>query len=798
MRYLILFFFIVISQNLLGQHIIVLDKATEEPLSDVVIFNAERTKSSLSNFKGRIDISKFDSAEVLFFQHVSHELFEIRKSDIKDQIVYLQEDQNKLDQVVLSVAKFQLQKDEIPQKIVSMDRGDVIQNSPQTAADLLESTGQVFVQKSQLGGGSPMIRGFATNRVLISVDGVRMNTAIFRSGNLQNVINIDPLAIERSEVILGPGSMVYGSDAIGGVMNFYMLKPRFSFGAETSVSGNFYGRFSSANNEQTLHADVNVGRRNWAFQTSISYSDFDDLEMGEHGPDSYLRPEYTSTENGQDIILQNEDPLIQKPTAYRQLSLLEKVKYMPNENWNFNLGLIYSETSDVPRYDRLYRKRGGELRSAEWYYGPQRWFLGDFKINKKGNGVFYDKAQFTLAYQYFEESRHDRDFGDEILFNTEENVGAYSANLDFEKAFAGSKLFYGLEYVNNQITSEGFQENIDSGARQQTTSRYPDNSSWQSLAAYATYQWKIQEALNFQSGLRYNHVILNASFDENLYNFPFQDADSNSGALTASAGINWKQNQFLQWRVNASTAFRAPNIDDTGKIFDSEPGSVVVPNPDLKSEYAYNAEVGVNWTPAENIRFCFTGFYTWLEDAMVRRDFNLNGETEIDYQGEPSNLQAIQNASKAHVYGFEGNVEVDFSVALRLASKISITEGEEELDDGSVAPLRHAAPLFGNTHLIWHKKKVKLDLFAVYNGKISYDNLATSEQGKAYLYAIDANGNPYSPSWYTLNLTGQYDLDENWLLTASVENITDQRYRTYSSGIAAAGRNLIISARFSF
>ncbi|SFB78667.1 hemoglobin/transferrin/lactoferrin receptor protein [Zunongwangia mangrovi] len=798
MRFLVIFFFIFLSGNLFSQHIIVLDKATEEPLSDVIIFNAEKTKTSLSNFKGRADISKFDISEVLFFQHVSHQLFEIRKSEIKDQLVYLQEDQNKLDQVVLSVAKFQLQKDEIPQKIVSIDRGDVIQNSPQTSADLLESTGQVFVQKSQLGGGSPMIRGFATNRVLISVDGVRMNTAIFRSGNLQNVINIDPLAIERSEVILGPGSVVYGSDAIGGVMNFYTLKPRFSFGAETSVSGNFYGRYSSANNEQTLHADVNLGRRNWAFQTSVSYSDFGDLKMGEHGPDSYLRPEYVTQENGEDVVEQNESPLIQKPTGYTQLSLLEKVKYMPNETWNFNLGLIYSETSDYPRYDRLYRRRNGQLRAAEWYYGPQRWFLGDFKINKKGNGELYDKAQFTLAYQFFEESRHDRDFGSEILFNTEENVGAYSANLDFEKAFEGSKLFYGLEYVNNQVNSEGFQENINSGAQQQTTSRYPDNSSWQSLAAYATYQWQIQEDLNFQSGLRYNHILLNAKFDENLYDFPFSDADINTGALTASAGINWKQNRFLQWRVNASTAFRAPNIDDVGKIFDSEPGSVVVPNPNLKPEYAYNAEIGVNWSPAENIRFGFAGFYTWLEDAMVRRDFNLNGQTEIDYQGEASNIQAIQNASNANVYGFEGNVEVDFSVALRFASKIAITEGEEELDDGSVAPLRHAAPLFGNTHLIWHKKKVKLDLFAEYNGELSYNDLATSEQGKAYLYAIDANGNPYSPSWYTLNLTGQYDLDENWLLTASVENITDQRYRTYSSGIAAAGRNLIISARFKF
>jgi hemoglobin/transferrin/lactoferrin receptor protein len=93
--------------------------------------------------------------------------------------------------------------------------------NPQTSADLLANSGHVFVQKSQLGGGSPMIRGFSTNRVLITVDGIRLNNAIFRGGNVHNVISINPFNIEKTEIILGSGSVIYGSDAIGGVMNFY-------------------------------------------------------------------------------------------------------------------------------------------------------------------------------------------------------------------------------------------------------------------------------------------------------------------------------------------------------------------------------------------------------------------------------------------------------------------------------------------------------------------------------------------------------------------------------------------------
>jgi hemoglobin/transferrin/lactoferrin receptor protein len=106
--------------------------------------------------------------------------------------------------------------------------------------------------------------------------------------------------------------------------------------------------------------------------------------------------------------------------------------------------------------------------------------------------------------------------------------------------------------------------------------------------------------------------------------------------------------------------------------------------------------------------------------------------------------------------------------------------------------------MFGNTHLIWHKKQLKFDLFAEYNGQFEYEDLAPAEQGKAYLYATDSRGLPYSPSWYTINFSGQYELSENWLFTASLENITDQRYRTYSSGIAAAGRNLILALRYTF
>ncbi len=782
-----------------AQEITVLDREMKIPLSNVAIYNQSKTISTLTNFDGKASISKFSKNELLIFKHVSHHELRIKKSDIKSNYkVYLIPDENQLQEVVLSVSKFAQNKRDLARQVVSISAEDIKFSNSQTAADLLESSGKVYVQKSQLGGGSPMIRGFSTNRLLITIDGVRMNNAIFRSGNLQNVISIDPLAVERAEVILGPGSVIFGSDAVGGVMNFYTLTPRFAMGRNTVLSGNAYSRYASASNEKTLHADFNIGRKNWAFLTSVTYSDFGDLKMGSHGPEEYLRNEYVINRNGNSLIVSNEDPRIQKPTGYNQINLLEKIRYMPNEIWDFSLNLMYSTTSNFPRYDRLIQKRNGQLRSAEWYYGPQTWFMGNFKIDKKGNGVIYDNAQLTTAYQYFKESRNNRDFGSELLFNSEENVDAWSANLDFEKKFEKNKLNYGLEYVLNEVSSEGRRINITAGSSNRDMPRYPDGSSWQSLAAYSGFQWELHPELTLQTGARYNHIFLNADFEDAVYEYPFKNADLSTGALTGSAGLSWNPSEKINWKLNFSTAFRAPNIDDVGKVFDSEPGSVVVPNSNLKPEYAYNGEIGVNWKISEAIRVDIAGFYTHLDNALIRRDFSLNGVETIDFQGEPSNVQAIQNAASAYVYGFEGGIVVKFSSSLLLNSQLTITEGKEELDNGTTAPLRHAAPLFGNTHLVWKRDKLKLDLFGEYNGQFDYEDLAPSEQGKAYLYAIDLNGNPYSPSWYTINFTGQYEISYNWQATASLENITDQRYRTYSSGMAAPGRNLILALKYSF
>ena len=787
---------------LISQEITIYDKTTGEPVIGVAIFNPTKTISTVSDIDGKADISNFDKNETIIFQHISLIKTRFIKSRIirNGLVVYLSSNSQNLEQVVISASKFEQKQKDVPQKIISLKASDIQFSNPQTSADLLQTSGQVFVQKSQLGGGSPIIRGFSTNRLLLSVDGVRMNNAIFRGGNLQNVISIDPFSIQNTEVILGAGSVIYGSDAIGGVMNFYTQRPILSYKDSIDFRINAITRYASSSNEKTGHIDFNIGKEKWGFLTSVSYTDFDDLKMGKHGPDDYLRPEYAERINNEDVVVQNNDPLTQKFTGYNQINFLEKIRFEPNQKLNFNLGLHYSATSDYPRYDRLIRYKNEVLRSAEWNYGPQKWFLGNFQVNQKAEKGLYDNAQLTMAYQNFQESRKDRDLQSTIRTIREENVDAISVNLDFEKRISSiNELFYGAEYIYNTIGSKGIEENINDGAITKTTSRYPNGSNWQSAAVYLSYKYNPTEAFTFQTGVRYNHIIANADLTENniFLNLPFNQANVNTGALTGTAGINWNVNETISWKFNLSSAFKAPNIDDIGKVFDSEPGSVVVPNPGLKSERAYSGELGLILNFEDVVKIDMASYYTYLDNALVRRDFNLNGQTEIEYDGELSTVQAIQNASKARIHGFEAGISIDFSKELQLKSQYNVIGGTEEENDGDSFPVRHVVPNFGNAHLTWNKPNFKFDLFTNYSGRLSYDKLSLSERDKPYLYALDENGNPYAPSWYTFNLRTQFNLFEAMTLTTTVENITDQRYRTYSSGIAASGRNFIISIKYS-
>lgn len=790
-----------------SQTITINDKETGEPLEAVSLLSTNPRAFAVTDANGQADISAFKDVERIEIQIIGYKLETKSYKDIETTSFKLSLSPStfNLEGVVVSATRWSQNTGNVPSKIISITLKEVSLQNPQTAADLLGGSGNVFIQKSQQGGGSPMIRGFATNRLLYTVDGVRMNTTIFRSGNLQNIINLDPFATENAEVLFGPGSVIYGSDAIGGVMSFQTLTPKLSLADKPLITGNVTTRYSSANKEKTGHFDVNVGWKKWALVTSFSSWDFDHLKQGSNGPDDYIKDYHPQRQDSTDVLIAQDDPLLQIPSAYSQKNLMQKVRFKPNNNWDFQYGFHFSETSSYGRYDRHNRTKNGTARYAEWYYGPQKWMMNNLSVRHLKSNVLYDQFTLRLTQQSFEESRINRSLNRNTRKRRVENVETYSANLDFIKN-TGNKntLYYGVEYVTNDVESNGTEEILSNNITEPVSiidgeNRYPQ-ATWSSIAAYINDEYRFLEKFILQAGLRYNQYIVKADFSENqnFFPLPFTEAEINKGSLTGSIGVVYRPSKSWVIKTNFGTAFRSPNVDDIGKIFDSEPGSVVVPNPDLEAEYAYNFDLGITKIFGDVIKVDLTGYYTIMENALVRRDYQLNGLDSIVYDGELSQVQAIQNAASANVYGLQAGIEVKLPLDFTFSSNLNYQMGEEELDDGSVSTSRHAAPLFGISRLRYHNNNLSLEINSIYQGKRSHGSLSVSEQGKDEIYAHDKNGNTYSPSWYTLNIKALYQLTNVIRVSGGIENLTNQRYRPYSSGLSGAGRNFILSLNLNF
>ena len=747
----------------------------------------------LTDSLGEAPLDLFGPGDSLSFRHIGFQplVYAWKDMEANGFQVTLEEGSMDLSEVSISFNRWAQKRSEISQHLSRITETQIALQQPQTAADMLGISGEVFIQKSQQGGGSPMLRGFAANRVLLVIDGVRMNNAIFRSGNLHNVISLDPYSINQTEIVFGPGAVVFGSDALGGVMDFHTLEPKFGLTRSFFLQeGKANLRYATANKEKTGHVDVNIANDRWSWLLSASYSDFDELKMGSHGREEYLRREYVDTQGPDDVLVTNENPLIQRFSGYQQVNLLQKLRFKVSDKWELRYASHFSQTSDIPRYDRLIETQNGVPREAEWYYGPQKWQMHRVSAQHRRATPLYHEIQLTGAFQRYEESRNDRAFQSPILRTRTEEVRIASLNIDAKKIVNQEiQLFYGVEMLGNWVGSRGISRDIFLETTSPISTRYPDGSTWHTLAGYLNGQLKYKPLWTFNAGLRYNHIFLSAPFDQRFFSFPFDEITNDLGAFNGSLGAIFHPNSSWQAQMNIASGFRAPNIDDIGKVFDSEPGNVVVPNPQLKPEYAYSIDLGVLHKWGENSSLMLNTFYTWLDNAIVRRDFLFEGRDSLLFDGVLSRVQADVNSDNAQVYGLQLKLQTDLRPWMRITSAFTWMDGQ----DREGLPLRHVTPSFGSTHLIVKRKSLLIDVYNTYSGEISASQLAPSEQNKPHIYASDEAGQPFSPGWHTLNLKTSYSLNHSLSLHMGCENITDVRYRPYSSGLVAPGRNWVFS-----
>ena len=734
-----------------------------------------------------------------------------------------------LDEVVVSSSGFMERKKNIAQKIELISAKKIVESNSQNTGDLLMNTGKIFVQKSQQGGSSPVIRGFEASRILIVIDGVRLNNAIFRSGHLQNIITNDQNSLQQVEVMYGPSSTIYGSDALGGTIHLITKSPILSSDKKTFSTGTAFTRFNSVNQEKTIHADASLGGKRFAWFQSYNFSDFGDMKMGQHYPKNYpnfgRRSQYIGQLNGLDSIMTNTDDRVQKFSGYQQWDIIQKFLFKQNEHISHKLNLQLSNTNNVPRYDRLQDVKnfgtpiGTTLRFAEWYYGPQKREMVAYELNVSKIS-FWDELKVNINYQSIAESRQTREYRRLDRFDSQvEKVNVFGTTISGRRKVGNNEWVFGGDLQLNDVKSTASRTNLTTGVISKLNSRYPDGKNrMDNFGVYAQHIYKFKnQKLVLNDGLRVQSINLQSNVSDNsFFRLPDTSVKQNNRAITGNAGIVYSPKKSTILSASISTAFRAPNIDDLSKIFESSTSAkqVVIPNANLKPEYSYNLDITLHQIIAKKVSFELTGFYTLFNQAIIKAPFTLNGQDSINYNGVKSQVLASQNVNRANLYGFSLSANAEIFSGFTINSNLSLTKGYyrtdistsssiyEKQSNGTYSlvkrnvtakPLDHIPPMMGKTSFSYQHKKISTEVYFLYNGWKHLDQYNADGEDNAQYATIDG-----MPSWLTTNWKAAINCNKNLLVQVGIDNIFDRNYRYFASGFSAGGRNIIVALRLNW
>ena len=764
------------------------------PVPFATVLNTNTGQAAVANAQGQVSLSMWGANDTLQIQSMGYEVLSVVPGTQPVLKVELVPTTFEIEEVVVR-SNAEVSGALTTAVVSQLDRLAV--KAPvvtaETTGDLLQNSGQVHLQMSQQGGISPVLRGFEANRVLLVVDGVRMNNAIYRSGHLQNAGTLDPFAIAQTQVVMGPSSVMYGSDALGGVVHFLTRRPAFSQD-EFEVDGQAVGQVSTVNGGWAGHAHVQMRHARWASLTSVSRRSFGDLKMGSnraHGDSAWgLVPFVVERVDGRDTLVSNPNPEVQVPTGFNQWDLQQRFRARLSSG-HLDLNVQHSTSSNVPRFDTYNDMVNGEPKWAEWHYGPQLRTMvaatGSFHL--PGGPIWTT----TASFQKVEESRIKRRFGENSRIAQVEQLDVWGVNSVVRGLRGEWQWESGLDAQWNDVQSTATGTDIETGMSAAEWTRYADGGStmgtWGVFGA-ARRSWGQR---TFRSGVRYSHAYVSASFEDTTWiRLPTQQFDQSGGALTGN--VSWSTRWTPHWASLSSfaTGFRHPNVDDLGKVREKN-GFVLVPNVDLAPEYLTTVEQGLTWSLKPNsdlLRIQLAAFGSLWNDAIVQENASLNGDTTLVIDGDTARIQMNQNVDQAWVRGARLEVIGKLWPQTSLRSVINWTKGNS-LD--ATTPLSHIPPTFGLLELsrkgAWMRWALSMHC-AFAKSAEDFGPGATDNLQEAL-----PDG---TPRWSTVNAEANVRMTDDLELRLSAMNVFDVHYRTFGSGMSAPGRNLrvTLSARF--
>jgi len=651
-----------------------------------------------------------------------------------------------LDSVQVTATRVAEPVSEVPPAITVIDIDDLLRQVPLTVADYFHGETGTFVQQTGPGQGNVIIRGLKGSEILHLVDGFRLNTAFFRNSPNQHLALVDPLNLERIEAVRGPMSTLYGSDAMGGVIQFLTPEPRYS-GTQWQNDVSLRTRWSSADESTHSRAAFQGGREGLGVSAGISYQDVNDLRIG----------------GGRTLPF----------TGYTQQGGDFKLLFAPADGHELTVSTQYSKQPRTPRHDTLVPGFGQtNPDNAEFLYMPQERRFAQLRYRYLNPLALADRVEVHFGYQKIVDDRTSREFGTANR-EIEENASTlWGFTGVATKAIGAHHINYGIEVYEDTIDSFRERFNINTGVTSARPSRYPDGSTMDSIAVFVTDDVHIGERLDVLAGLRYSRFDISLPPVINGIGVDL-DPDDTTGHL----GFSYELSEGLHLVGNAGRGFRAPNVFDLGTFGDRPSNRFNIPNPYLKPETVNSLDFGVKYASGD-LEFETIAFKSRYKDKITSV---LTGEQTDSGR----DIVQSRNATRLDLWGFESGLRWRATDALGLRASLTWTRGDEELE-GDEYPADRIPPLFGRLGATYAlDSRWELEGWTLFAAK--QDRLSPRDE-------IDARINPDGTSgWATLNGRLGWQASEQLRLQLLLENLTDKRYREHGSGLDEPGRNVSLT-----
>ncbi|MEJ2129443.1 MAG: TonB-dependent receptor [Woeseiaceae bacterium] len=641
-----------------------------------------------------------------------------------------------IEEILVTAVRHAVVEDQVSLSLSEVDEDEIERHVLLT--DALASASGVHLQQTTPGQGAAIIRGQRGSAVLHLVDGMRLNNAIFRSAPTQYFALVPATAVERVEVLRGTPASLYGSDAIGGVVQVITKIPSFE-STDVSTRGEVYAAADTAENGRIFGGTVDAGTNRLATSLSMEYADIGDRRIG-----------------GGDRI---------KPSGYASRAARFVVSATPDDSHAWSLDAQHYEQPKTPRADELVAGFGQtEPSSSEFWFRPNRrsFVHGDYQSTDGALGLDWN---VDVAWQRIEDDRQTRDYQAPERTFEKNRSDLYGLTISGSKLTNEMSWIAGIDFYHDDVFSSRFIEDIASGQRTEVTSRFPDGSSMQLLSLYGNSTWSLgRHALT--AGLRLSDVRTRLPSSQ-VHN------------TEVSGDIGWVADIDEAWQLtgNLGYGFRAPNVFDLGTLGNRPGNRFNIPNTDLDSERVVHGDVGIRYRDSI-AEFEVVAYAMRYGDRITSVG---TGDTTPDGRDVTQSV----NAASSALHGVEARGRIAVADGWFIQANLTYTRGDQKIAGSSSEPADRIPPLSGYVNVRYDTQGPWTFAFWVYmNG--AQERLSARDVRDS---RIDPNG---TTGWASFGARMTWRPTDEWQLGLELDNALDAGYRTHGSGLDAAGRNLTL------